>query len=640
MCEKQQLQVPKNDKELRNLQDEFYKIAKEGFMKSELVGFKDLKEIAFCEANIITSIHKLKANKGSLCAGTDEEVLRADILEKGYEEVIERIQRAIQHYIPKSIKRVFIPKADTTELRPLGIPAIIDRIIQECIRNIIEPILEAQFFDHSYGFRPLRDGHQAYTRISKIMHNTGYHWVIEGDITKFFDNVNHNILLGALYHMGIQDIRILQMIKAMLKAGVMNETCYNDIGTPQGGIISPLLANVYLNKFDNFITREWEEKRLKNVSRYRKSGKSKGKKTCKIQETMKKKAPNMKPAFLIRYADDWVVITNSLENAKKLKRRISVFLKSRLKLKLSEKKTKITNAKKRGLKFLGFQIKARAGKSRSGLIINSKPDRDTFKRKVSDLRKSIHGFKKVRDINKLIHKINLHNAKVQGIVNYYRITTGIYHAVKKTGYDLAGLAIKILRTKVTAAFIPAKEVQNLIQIHKDYKKTIPSIRYKDLWIGVTDLRFVKWEAGRSKNPAETIYSSEGRELYRKRTSKRRGLARKDLTLSEIYSEYTSNIQKENSQLYNFEFFMNRGYVYNVDKGKCRLCGRELQEYEEIATHHIRPYLTAEAVNRVHNLATTHLKCHRIIHSLRDLSKELSKKVWNKVQSFRNKLKEH
>lgn len=428
------------------------------------------------------------------------------------------------------------------------------------------------------------------------------------------------------------------MIKQMLKAGVMNEIQQNDIGTTQGGVLSPLLANVYLNKFDNFVTREWEEKRLKNVSRYRKSGKSKGKKCCKIQEIMKKKAPAMKPAYLIRYADDWVVITNTLENAKKLKKRINNFLKTHLKLELSEKKTRITNVKKKSIKFLGFEIKARAGKSRSGLIIQSKPDREKLQKKILNLKKSIHDFKKARDIDKLIHRINLHNAKVQGIVNYYNVTTGIFKSVKRAGYDLTGLAIKILRSKVTAKLVPAEEVRNLIQIHKGHRKTIPAIKYKNFWVGVTDLRFGKWEISKSKNPRETIYSPEGRELYRNRTGKRRGLSRKDLTLSKSYSEYISN-ETDKSKLYNFEFFMNRGYVYNVDKGKCRLCGKEFQEYDDIETHHIAPQLPIEKVNRVENLATMHQKCHKIIHSLNNLSEEFPKRVWNKVQSFRNKLME-
>ncbi len=638
MCKKQQLRVPRDEKELRDIQDEFYKIAREEFMKQELIGFKNLKEIAFCEANIITAIHKLKANKGSQTAGVDKEVIREDILEQDYREIIRKVQQAVEQYLPKPIRRVYIPKAGTTELRPLGIACIIDRIIQECIRNTIEPILEPQFFDHSYGFRPLRDAHQAYERVNFIIHETGYHWIIEGDISRFFDTVNHNILLGALYHLGIQDLRILQMIKSMLNTGIMDEIYRNDIGTPQGGIISPLLANVYLNKFDNFVIREWEEKKLKNVSRYNQSGKDKGRKSGKIRSTLRQKAPNMKPAYLVRYADDWVVLTNSIENAKKLKRRISIFLKTRLKLELSEKKTKITNVMKKSIRFLGFEIRARLGKSRTGLITQGKPDRKHFSQKVSELKENIHEFKKASNIGQLIHKINLYNCKVQGILNYYKVASSINIVAHKVSYQLDWIALKALRKKGTAKWIPAKEVRNLIQIHSRYKSVIAAIRYKDYWIGATSLKFGKWEAGKRKNPQETIYSPEGRELYLKRTGRKRGLNRKDLTLSEKYSEVIYNKRTGNSNLYNFEFFMNRGYAYNVDKGKCRVCNKAIEEYEEVETHHISITLPADKINRVKNLATVHSVCHRMIHSLTDLCNILSRKVRNKIQSFRNKLK--
>ena len=640
MCKKQQLRVPMDEEELRQLQDDFYKIAREGFMKNELVNFKNLKEVAFCDTNIITAIHKLKANRGSRTPGVDDEVMRDDILEQDYDEVITRIKEAVEHYIPHFIKRVYIPKTGTTELRPLGIPCTIDRIVQECIRNIIEPILEAQFFDHSYGFRPLRNAHQAYERVCNVIHSTGYNWVIEGDVTQFFDTVNHNILLGALYHMGIQDRRILQMIKMMLKAEVMNEILFNDIGTPQGGIISPLLANVYLNKFDNFIIREWEEKKLKNVSRYCKTGKSKGKKTGSIQKTLKKKAPNMKPAYLVRYADDWCVVTSSLENARTLKRRILIFLKTHLKLELSDSKTRITNVKKKAIKFLGFQIKARAGKSRSGIILQGKPDKDKFAGKVRELKKSIQEFKMSGNISELIHKINLYNCKVRGMLNYYKIASHINHTVGKVNFSLSRLIFKVLcRNKSTKVkWIPAKDTRNLPEIHKEHSQVIAAIRYKDFWIGVTSLNFVRWKAGKLKNPKEIIYSPEGRELYKIRTGKQRSLNRKDLTLSVKYSEIISH-SKSINKIYNFEFFMNRGYVYNVDKGRCRLCGKVIDDDKDVETHHINTVLPIGEINRVHNLATMHSNCHSLIHSLKDFSNELSRKIWNKVLSFRNKLKE-
>lgn len=124
------------------------------------------------------------------------------------------------------MRRVWIPKPGKQEKRPLGIPSVVDRIVQEFIRLVIEPICEAKFFEHSYGFRPMRSTQQALERLCDVVHNTGYHWIIEGDISKFFDKVNHKILLNKLWNIGILDKRLLMVIKQMLKAGIMNETTH------------------------------------------------------------------------------------------------------------------------------------------------------------------------------------------------------------------------------------------------------------------------------------------------------------------------------------------------------------------------------------------------------------------------------
>lgn len=215
------------------------------------------------EATIITAIHNIKGNHGSETSGVDKKRMRKDYLQKPFPWVIRDIQRAFRHFEPQPIRRVYIDKPGKTEKRPLGIPTIRDRIVQECMKLVLEPILEAQLFVHSYGFRPMRDAAMALERISTLIQNTGYYWIVEGDISKCFDHIEHNILLKRLYHMGVQDRRVLQIIKAMLKAGVMGECEANEEGTPQGGIISPLLANVYLDIMDEWITKQWESKRTR-----------------------------------------------------------------------------------------------------------------------------------------------------------------------------------------------------------------------------------------------------------------------------------------------------------------------------------------------------------------------------------------
>ena len=190
--------APQEETELRLILDRMYSNAKAAKERGELPRFRGLLEIISSPVVIQTAIHNIKSNKGANTPGSDPMITR-DILESSYTAVIELIQEQLRYYSPQPVRRHYIPKKGTNELRPLGIPSIVDRIVQECVRLVIEPILEAQFYTHSYGFRPYRDTHMALARTETIVHQTGYHWIIEGDIRKFFDNVNHTKLIKLLW---------------------------------------------------------------------------------------------------------------------------------------------------------------------------------------------------------------------------------------------------------------------------------------------------------------------------------------------------------------------------------------------------------------------------------------------------------
>ncbi|MFC5449138.1 group II intron reverse transcriptase/maturase [Paenibacillus aestuarii] len=623
----QKFDYPKSETELRILLDRLYNTTHEIIDKGVLPSIKGLLEIISSEPVILSAIHKIKSNKGSRTPGADGETIR-DILECNYDEVLERVRNNFKHYKPQSVRRKWIPKPGKSEMRPLGIPAIADRIIQECVRLVLEPILEAQFFQHSYGFRPMRDAHMALERASFLTHHTGYHWIVEGDISKFFDNVNHGLLLRKLWSMGIRDRRVLMIIKGMLKAGVLNEMKINPMGTPQGGIISPLLANVYLHKLDQWITREWEDKKTRVD--YKRNDQ-------RIYALRKRS--NLKPAYLVRYADDWILITDSKSNAEKWKIRISKYLQTNLKLKLSDEKTYITNIKKKPINFVGFELKLIHGKAQKGFITRTKPNRPKLKAKVKELRLAIREIKKVKVKNNLtlketlIDSINQVNAKIRGVIQYYEASTGGYAELKKYSFSLNKTGLRALKP-FGGKLIAANETNNLLSVHEGHMTKIPSLEYLGLRVGLTSLAFFEWKKTLVKNPEETPYSPKGRELYIKRTGNKQLLTRAD----ELLSLQRSRIIGKglNRILYNFEYFLNRAYAFNRDKGKCRVCGDEVNEFN-VHIHHIRPYLLLSEVNRVPNLATVHVDCHKLIHA-EMLEETLPKKILKKVTDFRDKLK--
>jgi len=610
-----------SEQDLRNLRDSLYSETKSLLEQGGKPQFKGLLEYMKSEVTILTAIHNIKSNKGSETPGSDRETMREHILEKDYKKIITRVQACLTWYEPRPIRRKYIPKPGKMEKRPLGIPTIIDRIVQECVKLLIEPILEAQFFKHSYGFRPMRDAHMALERTQWIVHTTGYHWIVEGDISKFFDCVNHTKLCRKLYSMGIRDQRVLMIVKGMLKAGIMDEIQINPLGTPQGGIISPLLANVYLHSFDQWVTREWERKKTQHAYT-----------TPSRRSIALKERSNLKPAYFIRYADDWVLATKTKLHAEKWKQRISKYLRSNLKLTLSEEKTFITNLREKHIHFLGCEFKVVKGKSKTGYITRSLPDRARLKNKIKELHLNLSTLKHCENKETLIHEINVINATIRGIIQYYQCTTWVSIILAKYTYNLKWKARMVLR-KYGGIWLPANKVHNLTSVHAEYTAGIPVIQYKHRNIGITSLSFCKWKKTQCKNPKETPFTKEGRELHRQRTGKKPLTVRADELLSLHFSHLISTGITDKK--YNFEYFLNRAYAFNRDKGKCKVCGDKLQN-SNLNIHHIQPHLPLDAVNRVNNLASVHDVCHQMIHSHQEHS-SLGKKIWKKILKFRETL---
>jgi len=264
---------------------------------------------------------KVQAKKGS--AGVDGQTIR-DIEEAGVGQFIEELAEELREkrYRPNRIQRKYIPKPGKSEKRPLGIPVIKDRVVQAAVKIVIEPIFEADFQPCSYGFRPKRDTHQAIEAVAKYV-NYGCAEVIDADLKGYFDSIPQGKLMEVIARR-ISDKWILRLIRWWLKAGVMEDGCvtYSDTGVPQGGVISPLLANIYLNELD----RRWTERGYNSI-RYE--------------------------AHLVRYADDMVILCR-----KEIGRYYAEFKQEieRLGLELNEAKTRVVDARE-GFDFLGMRFK-------------------------------------------------------------------------------------------------------------------------------------------------------------------------------------------------------------------------------------------------------------------------------------------
>lgn len=237
--------------DFQNIQDMLYAKSKKNTV------FKDLMQFVLSEENIMLAYRNIKKNNGSRTAGVDKKTIK-NLSNLSAEKLITSVRNKLRHYQPQAVRRVEIPKPnDPSKKRPLGIPTIMDRLIQQCFLQVLEPICEAKFHENSHGFRPNRSQEHALAQCDRMMQISNLHFVVDVDIKGFFDTVNHGKLLKQMWTMGIRDKTVISIISAMLKAEVAG-IGFPLKGTPQGGIISPLLSNIVLNELDWWIDSQWE----------------------------------------------------------------------------------------------------------------------------------------------------------------------------------------------------------------------------------------------------------------------------------------------------------------------------------------------------------------------------------------------
>lgn len=315
---------------------------------------------------------KLYPNNGAMTRGVTEETIDGMSIQK-IDMIIEQLRQETYYWRPA--RREYIPKKNGKH-RPLGIPVWSDKLLQEVIRMILEAYYEPQFSEHSHGFRPKRGCH---TALQEIQTWKGTRWFTEGDISSYFDTIDHDVLITMLSRQ-IQDGRFIRLIKNMLEAGCLDDWKFHKTisGTPQGGVISPLLANIYLHQFDKWVgeelipqyTRGKKQKansaynRLsRRIKCYQDKGDYKKAHQLIVERRNLPSVDTYDTSYrrlrYVRYADDFILgFTGSKAEAKAIKKQIGDFLNTKLSLELSQEKTLITHATGESAKFLGYEIKA------------------------------------------------------------------------------------------------------------------------------------------------------------------------------------------------------------------------------------------------------------------------------------------
>ncbi len=575
--------------------------------------FRNLIDIITTEENIRLAYRNLKKNTGSRTPGTDGKIIH-DLARLNESELIRIVQQKFQWYQPQAVRRKEIPKGNG-KTRPLGIPTIMDRLIQQCVLQVMEPICEAKFCDTSNGFRPNRGVENALAQAEKYMQKSHLHIVIDIDIKGFFDNVHHGKLLKQMWTMGFRDKKLLCIISAMLKAEVAGFG-FPEKGTPQGGIISPLLSNIVLNELDWWITSQWTgmPTRHEYSGRIHATGtKDQSKKFRELRKT------KLKECYIVRYADDFKIFCRKHSDAVKLFAAVQAWLKERLNLDISPEKSKIVNLKHDYSDFLGFRIKVHKGKGDRYVVISHISPKALEKIKAKAKEK----VKKIQFCSGNLEEyqaVNDYNSFVMGIHNYYGMATCANPDMQTLAYE-----IKISIKNRLQERVKRQGNQVTPEYAKRYSKS-KEVRF----IGKTILLpigYIQHHPPIHAKKSINKYTAKGRAEIHK------NLESVDMTILHI-------LMRNPIEGASIEYNDNRLSLYVAQHGVCAITKRILS-VEEIHCHHKIPKSQGGG-DEYANLIILHKNVHRLVHATqRDTISAIMQKVQLKSAELKklNKLRE-
>jgi group II intron reverse transcriptase/maturase len=547
---------------------------------------------------VTASLKLVLENKGSRTAGSDgitKEHLKDEKTREAFSRsIVYEIKNGI--YKPEPARRLYIKKEKGGE-RPLSIPTLKDRVVQQTLKLIIEPIFESDFLDCSIGFRPNRCCHDAlpvfYRSIQKRLK---YYWIIEGDIRKCFDSISHKILMR-LIKKRIKDKRLLGLIKDILKAGYIENGKVNkpgygipSIGTPQGAICSPLFANIYMHEFDKWI----DENYINGVTRY---------------EKHKRRKAGYGNVQLIRFADDFVLLFNGRRRMKEkdlippnvavdaetMKGQMKRFLEAELELELSFDKTQITHVNS-GFEFLGFQIKRHKQRNRY-VVWTGVPEE-----KIAKFRKKIQLATRQKGANyeSVIQKILALNSIISGWAEYYKYTNWVGQKVPdRLDYWISARVFRWTKNK-----------------HKglSWKEIIAKYRHRQKGYSIDGKKTERWNFGVR---IEATYVTDSETIWLAKLSDKKSVRYRPKKKLNPFITYQYEVENRldiddkwegrgKIPYANDKYQNNKKLALKRDKYRCRLCGAKVKEGIDVHCHHIDGN---NGNHQLDNLATLCIPCH-------------------------------